>query len=232
MNEVVVLVSADTEWRVMQEILPDVELQASPMGQWFQHDLVVDGSDETVTFFHGGWGKIAAAASAQYAIDRWSPHLLVNIGTCGGLEGEIEKDAIVLVEKTIVYDIVEQMGDSDEAIDHFSTEIDLSWLGDDYPIEVHRGLLVSGDRDLMADEVQGLKERYDARAGDWESGAIAWVAARNGTRCLILRGVTDLVGSGGGEAYEGNIDVFVEGTRRVLRRLVDSLPDWIAKSRQ
>ena len=130
------MVSADTEWRVMQEILPDVELQASPMGQWFKHDLAVEGRNESVIFFHGGWGKIAAAASAQYAIDRWSPRLLVNIGTCGGLEGEIDKDAIVLVEKTIVYDIVEQMGDSDEAIDHFSTEIDLTWLGGDYP---HRG---------------------------------------------------------------------------------------------
>jgi adenosylhomocysteine nucleosidase len=232
MNGVVVVVSAETEWRVMQEFLPDVELQASPMGQWFKHDLVIDDENEAVTFFHGGWGKIAAAASAQYAIDRWSPRLLVNLGTCGGIEGEIEKDAIVLVEKTIVYDIVELMGDSDEAIDHFSTEIDLGWLGDDYPIEVHRGLLVSGDRDLMVDEVQGLKERYGARAGDWESGAIAWVSARNGTRCLILRGVSDLVGSGGGEAYDGNTDVWVEGTRRVMSRLVNSLPGWIARSRQ
>ena len=38
---------------------------------------------------------------------------------------------------------------------------------------------------------------------DWESGAIAWVAARNQTRCLILRGVTDLVGEAGDEAYDG-----------------------------
>lgn len=70
MNGVVVVVSADTEWRVMQEILPDVELQASPMGQWFHYDLVVGGRNESVIFFHGGWGKIAAAASAQYVIDR------------------------------------------------------------------------------------------------------------------------------------------------------------------
>ena len=70
MNGIVVVVSADTEWRVMQEILPDVGLQASPLGQWFLHDLVIGGKNEAVIFFHGGWGKIAAAASAQYAIDR------------------------------------------------------------------------------------------------------------------------------------------------------------------
>ncbi len=45
-----------------------------------------------------------------------------------------------------------------------------------------------------------------------------------------LRGVTDLVGSGGGEAYEGNIHIFVEGATEVLRRLVHSLPAWIAKA--
>ena len=230
MNGVVVVVSADTEWRVVQELLPYVELHDSHMGEWFKHVLPMGGREESVIFFHGGWGKIAAAASAQYVIDRWSPRLLVNIGTCGGLEGEIEKYAIVLVERTIVYDILEQMGDSDEAIGHFSTEIDLSWLRGEYPLEAQRGLLVSGDRDLVAEEVQGLKERYGAKAGDWESGAIAWVAARNGVRCLILRGVTDLVGSGGGEAYEGNIEVYVEGARTVLKRLIDSLPDWVAMS--
>lgn len=48
-------------------------------------------------FFHGGWGKIAAVASAQYVIDRWSPELLVNLGTCGGFEGEITKGTIILV---------------------------------------------------------------------------------------------------------------------------------------
>ncbi len=32
MNRVVVVVSAETEWKVMQETLPNVELQSSPMG--------------------------------------------------------------------------------------------------------------------------------------------------------------------------------------------------------
>jgi adenosylhomocysteine nucleosidase len=94
---------------------------------------------------------------------------------------------------------------------------------------VRRTLLVSGDRDLMMDDIPRLKAEYGAVAGDWESGAIAWVAARNDTRCLILRGVTDLVGAGGGEAYEGNVQVFVEGATQVLRQLVDMLPAWITK---
>ena len=57
----------------------------------------------------GGWGKVAAAASAEYAVARWHPRYLVNLGTCGGITGRIDRFAIVLVNRTIIYDIYEAM---------------------------------------------------------------------------------------------------------------------------
>jgi adenosylhomocysteine nucleosidase len=205
---------------------PGATVRGSPFGEWFSTAL--PGSDgDPVVFFHGGWGKIAAAASTQYAVDRWAPTLLINLGTCGGFEGRVERGTIILADRTVVYDIVEQMGDPDEHIAHYTTEVDLSWLGDRAPRGARRALLLSADRDLVADEIATLEARYDAIAGDWESGAIAWVAARNGVRCLILRGVTDLVGSDGGEAY-GNLALYERQTGEVIGSLVDALPAWIA----
>jgi adenosylhomocysteine nucleosidase len=227
---VVVIISANIEWQAIRSFFPTVEPQISPLGQWFVVELELGQRREPVVFFYGGWGKIAAAASTQYVVDHWSPQLLVNLGTCGGFEGKIEKGEIILVERTLVYDIVEQMVDPQEAIAHYTTEIDLAWLGKDTPQAVHRTLLVSGDRDLMMEDIPRLEAEYGAVAGDWESGAIAWVAARNNTRCLILRGVTDLVGSGGGEAYDGNVQVFVEGAARILRQLIEALPGWIVRA--
>lgn len=224
---VVVLISANIEWKALRTILPEVDVQGSPYGEWFVLSIEARGQREPVVFFHGGWGKISAAASTQYAIDQWDPILLVNLGTCGGFEGEIERGTILLAENTLVYDIIELMGDFDEHIAFYSTRLDLSWLGVNLPLEVKRSLLVSADRDLMVEDIPQLKNLYGAVAADWESGAVAFVASRNQKRCLILRGVTDLVGSAGGEAYDGNIQVFVENTTLVLRRLVDSLPAWI-----
>ncbi len=223
---VVALVSADVEWRVIRNLFPELEPVESPFGEWF----VASVGGDSVLFFHGGWGKIAAAASTQYVIDRWAPTLLINLGTCGGFEGEIEKGAVILVDRTIVYDIVEQMGDPDAHIDHYTTELDLSWVGGELLQDVCRTLLVSADRDLLPDEIPHLKDRYGAVAGDWESGAIAWVAARNNSKCLILRGVTDLVGSGGGEAY-GNMELYELNAAKVLAGLVAALPRWISSAR-
>ena len=228
----VILVCADMEWRAVRNIFPDAGVQDSPFGEWFEWCAALSESPVEalpLIYFHTGWGKISAAAATQYALDRWSPALLINLGTCGGFDGRIERGAVVLAEKTLVYDILEQMGDQEEHITHYTTEIDLSWLGEDIPRGVRRNVLVSGDRDLLVQDIPELASRYGAVAGDWESGAIAFVANRNHTSCLILRGVSDLVGSEGGEAY-GNLEFFVAASQEVLARLVSQLPDWIARA--
>jgi adenosylhomocysteine nucleosidase len=231
-----VLISANAEWRAVKEILSPTGLQSTPLGETFIQPLKSGTSDDGIRFFHGGWGKISASATTQYVLDRWQPKLLVNLGTCGGFTGRIERGTIILVERTLLYDIIEQMSDPDEAIAHYSTELDLSWLPDDGPLtaddkksSIVRGLLVSGDRDIVAGDIAGLVEKYGAVAADWESGAIAWVAKKNGVRCLILRGVTDLVSASGGEAY-GNIEIFHENTKKVLKVLIEQLPAWLKLS--
>jgi adenosylhomocysteine nucleosidase len=219
---VVVLISANSEWRAVKELLAPAGVNSTPVGETFDARSLI--------YFHGGWGKISAATTTQYVIDHFQPDLLVNLGTCGGFKGRITRGTIILVTRTIVYDIIEQMSDPAEAVSHFSTELDLTWLREPYPHPVQRGLLVSADRDLVASDIPGLVEKYSAVAADWESGAIAWVAKRNGVRCLILRGVTDLVSASGGEAY-GNIGIFHENTRAVMHELIEQLPDWLVNIR-
>ena len=179
-----------------------------------------------VVFLHGGWGKIGAAGSTQYAIDRWQPQLLINLGTCGGFAGDIALGEIVLANRTIVYDIIEQQGDFEAAIASYTTTLDVSWL-QEYPHEVKETLLVSADRDLLIDEVPMLRDRHGAIAGDWESGAIAYIAKRNGVPCLILRGVSDIVAPSGNDTY-GNMPAFVVGTELVMSKLLTNLPQWLA----
>jgi adenosylhomocysteine nucleosidase len=220
--KVVVIVSADGEWQAVPKIFPDAEYQESPYGQYFVEAI----NGEPVVIMHGGWGKIPSAASAQYAIDRWSPELIVNLGTCGGFRGEIERDQVALADKTVPYDIINQIGDPDSAINRLTTEIDLSWLKEPYPIPVVRGTIVSGDRDLIPEDVPMLRDKYGAKVGDWESASIAYVCKKNNVKLLILRGVSDLVGPDGGDAY-GQRVIWVEAAERIMKMLFKSLPDWL-----
>ena len=224
--DAVVLISADTEWRCLRNLMPGITVQKTPYGESFRYPLWLNDKEREILVMHGGWGKISAGASTQYAIDRWQPSILVNLGTCGGFAGEINRGEILLVEKTLVYDIYEQMGDPGSHIDYYTTEIDLSWLDGPYPGPVRRGLMISGDRDLVPAEIAALKHKYGAIAGDWESSSIAFVANRNQVPLLILRGVSDLVSEQGGEAYEDE-RVFIESAAQIMGQLWEALPDWL-----
>lgn len=220
--KILVIISANAEWQVVKSLFPEAKIEDTPYGESFEVAI----EQWSPTFFHGGWGKISAAATTQFVIDHYHPDLLVNLGTCGGFQGRIEQGIVILVERTIIYDILEQMTNAAEAVNHYSTKLDLNWLPRITPTPVSRGLLVSADRDILADDIAGLVEKYDAVAADWESGAIAWVADKNKQRLLILRGVSDLVGREGGEVY-GDYELFIDRTKEIMRRLLEVLPKWL-----
>jgi len=224
MHTIVVIFSSRSEWLAARKCCKVTFVETTPFGECF----ALLESERTIIYFQGGWGKIAAAASAQYAILRWKPDLVINLGTCGGFQGKVEKGAVILAERTLVYDLIEQMGDPQEAFTYYTTELDLSWLHEPYPQAVQRGLLLSADRDIIPGQVQWLQDQFGGIAADWECGAIAWVCSKNRIKCLILRGVSDLVSPEGGEAY-GNIRVFQKASEEIIARLLKHLPAWLER---
>jgi adenosylhomocysteine nucleosidase len=217
---VVILISSDFEWQIVKKIISITEKSRTPFGEQF----VTQIGQRELLFFHGGWGKIAAAASAQYAIGTCQPTLLVNIGTCGSFHQSLQRGDLLLANKTVVYDIVEQMGDPDEAIDAYTTTLDTLWARN--LDGVRHGVLVSGDRDIVPGDISTLQSKYGATAADWESGAIAWTARKNGVPLFIIRGVSDVVSETESLAY-GDLDHFEEGAEMVMRRLVEVLPECL-----
>jgi adenosylhomocysteine nucleosidase len=222
-----VVISANAEWKTIRRLYPSENYKNSPWGEYFYKKIATRKGSRNVLFFHEGWGKVAAAGGTQYVIDKFDPEILINLGTCGGFEGKAEILDIILAERTVIYDIKEAMGDSKEAIADYTTEIDLSWLGkSEFPVKVKKSVLVSADRDLVPSEIPELNREYTAFAGDWESGAIAYVCKRNNKKILILRGITDLVNTSSGEAYN-NLSLFGFRTDMVMSKLIDQLPLWI-----
>lgn len=217
-----ILISARAEWLAALDFYNNPAVSETPFGASFQINIA--GKD--VLFLQGGWGKVSAAASTQYCIDTWHPQVLINLGTCGGFAGRVKQGEILLVNETLIYDIVERMGNPQEALQHYSMHIDLSRLRPPYPQPVRVARLLSADRDIDPVEIPALVTQYDAIAADWESGAITWTAQRNNTRLLILRGVSDLVSTAGGEIY--NSPAFQQRANEIMTSLLQHLPGWIA----
>lgn len=216
----VVIISAIAEWVGVKPLFPESKIEMFPYGECFTATI----AGREIQFFHSGWGKIASAGTMQYVIDHHAPDLIVNLGTCGGFEGVVNQGDVILVEQTIVYDIVELMGDLDIA-NYYASSLDVSWLANPLPHPARRALVASADSDLPPGKIPSLKSR-GVVAADWESAALAWVARKNDTRLLILRAVSDIVNEQEGEAYD-NIEIFNERAKEIMRKLIAQLPDWL-----
>jgi len=219
--DVVVIISAGAEWRSINPILLGNHKIKTP----YPHCVSTNIGKTPVLFLHSGWGKVASAGATQYAIDWWTPKLLINLGTCGGLAGRVDLGEIILASETVIYDIIEGMSDYHKAIEKYSCKAHLGWLGDELPVPMKKARLLSADRDIRPQDVQMMIDDFDGIAGDWESGALAWVAEKNEVDWLILRGVTDLISPVKGEALS-NKSLWEERTSPIMQRLLDMLP-WL-----
>jgi nucleoside phosphorylase len=134
---------------------------------------------------------------------------------------------VILVTRTIIYDIHVEIGDPRSEIDHYIVDIEPAPPRDSLPDGVCTGAILTGDRDIIAADVPKLVEEYGALGADWESGAVAYVCKRNNTRCMIVRGVSDLVGPEGGEAYGDGNTLYEESTLHIIQKLDRQLPIWL-----
>lgn len=220
MKRIVIMVCSDFEWKYVLSEFYDIRLNVSPYGKWFIHSLSHNKENQQVIWFKSGWGKIGSAGATQYVIDTFAPGLIINIGSCGGFKGWIDQGEVVLINETVVYDMIDLIGKSGKSIEFYKSSIDYSWLKDKTILRLPTAVIVTGDQDLNPDRIIELNDKYGAVVGDWESGAIAWVAAKNETKLMILRGVSDLVGIDGNDAYSEDENVFDKAVKIVMDKLL------------
>jgi len=232
-SSIVVLIAANSEWEVVTERY-GVGVHCEKPFEWFSCEIKVGHGKVSVVFVRTGCGKTAAASATQFAIDRWRPEWVVNLGTCGGSEsaGLTEGD-IIAASRTAIYDIIERSGGQQKMEDRYTTKLDISTFGPPYPASARAGVIVSADQDVDPMRIPFLRSHFGAIAGDWESAAVAHVARTvDDVNCLVLRVVSDVVGPSGGPIYQesgGDNKVFAELVRKVMPPLLDSLPEWLAR---
>lgn len=219
-----VLVSANGEWEAVKAILQPSLIQQSHLGAYFEIEL----EDQPCLFFHSGWGKISTAASTQFVIDKYEPELIINIGTCGGFSGISKVGEMLLVTETMIYDIVERMDDPIAALDHYRTVNDLSWITNPLPPGTRRARIASADQDIDFRAHDVLTKTHQAAAADWETGAFAWVAARNHTPWLALRAVSDLVSPQGSETDSG-VELWHSRLYDMMGKILTDLPFYFTE---
>ncbi|MHB9146694.1 MAG: 5'-methylthioadenosine/S-adenosylhomocysteine nucleosidase [Symbiobacteriia bacterium] len=218
MPDLVVQVSAGLEWRSLLNLLGKGALpgETTPVGHSVEVVIDTNSGPLAARLLHGGVGKIHSAAAAQYAICTWQPQLLALIGTCGALDPSLRELDVIVASRTIVYDIDAGMGEATAArIARFTTGLPALCEPPHLPPGTRCGTLLTADHDLTQANADQVRQRFDALAADWESGAVARVCAMNRTPCLVLRGVSDIPDAD----VAGQLGKYEQNTPPVMERL-------------
>lgn len=169
-------------------------------GKIHSHDVVLTQS---------GVGKVNAAITLQYIIDKYNPDIVINTGIAGGISSELSVADIVIGTELVQHDFdVSAIGYakgymctginpdkptvfcSDESLIAKYEEVISGMIPE---IKIHKGIIASGDIFVSDNNrKKEIKNIFNAAAVEMEGAAIAQTACKNEIPFIVLRAISDL----------------------------------------
>lgn len=159
-----------------------------------------------------GVGKVSASVGTTLLIEKYTPNLVINTGTAGGLKNVNVYD-IILATEVKYYDVNltafgYELGQQSNMPPVFTPDFKYMQIAEEVIKEngekVNKGLVVSGDSFVDSPQkVKWIKDNFPtAKAVEMEATAIAQVCHQTNVPFIILRAVSDMAGEGDAESFK------------------------------
>lgn len=180
------------------------------VGTFVFHEGTIEGVSVIVLL--SGIGKVSAAVGTTLLIERFSPDLIINTGTAGGLGTACVHDLILAKEvrhhdvdvTAFGYEIGQQAGQPPTFSPNGEWDESLIELCRKMGIKLQQGLIVSGDAFISEPcRVEYITKNFpSALAVEMEAASIAQVCHQLKKPFLVLRAISDMAGEGDAKSYE------------------------------
>lgn len=173
-----------------------------------------------------GVGKVQAAYTTTKLLSRYNLDLIINVGVAGGLA--LSPQSILVADQVVYHDVDLKAfnyapGALPQHPEPFQADVKmlsrLKTLDLNGPYPVHIGMIASGDQFVTSkDTLKHILTRFpDVEAVDMEAAAIAHVATLEKVPFLIIRAISDTLGS---EGQTHDFKTFVEKASNQAAKLV------------
>ena len=186
-----------------------------------------------------GVGKVNAAMTTQYIIDKFNPECIINTGVAGGVGENLAVGDIVIGTSLVQYDFnVTALGyargymctgvNKDKPTVYYSDEnlinaYETAVKESGFKSGIHRGVIATGDTFISDNEMKKeIKNLFNALAVEMEGCAIAQCAYMNNIPFVIVRALSDLAN---GEAAK-SLDEFEKVMAEVSAKTVEHLLNY------
>lgn len=188
-----------------------------------------------VVLLKSGIGKVNAAMSTTILLNEYKPDVVINTGSAGGYDENLEVGAIVISDEVRHHDVDAtifgyEMGQVPQMPASFKSDERLMKLAEEAVAEIgeHQfavGLITTGDS-FMNDPVRVEKVRGyfpTMKAVEMEAAAVAQVCYQFGTPFVVIRALSDIAGKQSNISFDEFLPVAAKHSTQIVLKVISKL---------
>ena len=154
-------------------------------------------NDKKCVLIISGIGKVSSAMASQYIIDKYNPEYLLNFGTTGAIDSNMNIGDVYFVKKGVQYDF--DLTEIDDVERGYNQDYDTVFFECKNQFTNSNkmiGVLATADKfSNNEDEIKYL-QKIGCNLKDMEGTSICQVALSNNCPLIMIKGVSDVYGKG------------------------------------
>ncbi|MGI2326515.1 5'-methylthioadenosine/S-adenosylhomocysteine nucleosidase [Planococcus sp. YIM B11945] len=190
---------------------------------------------QEVVLLKSGIGKVNAALSTTILLQHFKPDVVINTGSAGGFDENLEVGAIVISDEVRHHDVdvtifgyemgqVPQMPaafHSDQALIDVAVKA-VEEIGE-HPYAV--GLIATGDSFMNDPErVETVRAHFPAmKASEMEAAAVAQVCHQFDVPFVVIRALSDIAGKESNVSFDEFLPVAAKHSTQIVHRVIEEL---------
>ncbi|TDO97601.1 5'-methylthioadenosine/S-adenosylhomocysteine nucleosidase [Marinomonas balearica] len=231
MSKVGLIGAMDEEVAVIKAWMKDVKEESIAGCEFFIGTL--DGVE--VILQKSGIGKVNAALSTTLLLNNYAPEKVINIGSAGGFDPDLEVGDVVISSEVVHHDVdvtafgydigqVPNLPATFEA-DALLTECAQKAIQTLGKVKAKLGLIGSGDVFMCeAERVAKARAAFPSMiAVEMEAAAVAQVCHKFGTPFVVVRSLSDVADKESPASFEEYLKVAAENSSAMIREMIKEL---------
>ncbi len=195
-----IIAAMKEEMQEIKNLMTDIEIVQEYELKLYKGKI----NNRKVVLVEAGVGKVNAARVTQIIIDKFKIKQIINVGSAGTVNDELEIGDIVIGKKLIQHDFdITAFGHPKGYISNIGRYVEIDKklyttiqskiskiVKDKFKVKI--GTIVSGD--IFCTDIKmknKIREKFDADAVEMEGAAIAQVCKLDNVPCLVIRSISD-----------------------------------------
>ncbi|MEK5481445.1 MULTISPECIES: 5'-methylthioadenosine/S-adenosylhomocysteine nucleosidase [unclassified Viridibacillus] len=188
-----------------------------------------------VILLKSGIGKVNAGMSTTILLHQFKPDVVINTGSAGGFDENLEVGAVVISDEVRHHDVDAtifgyEMGQVPQMPAAFKSDEMLRKVAEEAVAELgeHQfatGLISTGDSFMNDPERVALVRSHfpQMKAAEMEAAAVAQVCHQFGTPFVVIRALSDIAGKESNISFEEFLPVAAKHSTEIVLRVIEKL---------